>query len=89
MKDILIERFIMVDIFCGKDLMILLQIIMQHRIRWCNVAWNESFVKMIKGRFLETNLTGQLVDFPINNTKIMQYDWLLSSVSIATLDLTG
>jgi hypothetical protein len=41
-----------------------------------------------KGGFLETNLTGQLVNSPIK-TKIMQCDWLLSSVSIPMLDLIG
>jgi hypothetical protein len=43
---------------------------------------------MIKAWFLETILSGQLVNSPIN-TKIVQCDWLLSSVSIATVDLTG
>jgi hypothetical protein len=47
-----------------------------------------SNIQSTKGRFLETNLTGQLVNSPINR-KIMHCDWLLSSVSIATLDLTG
>jgi hypothetical protein len=43
---------------------------------------------MIKAWFLETILSGQLVNSPIN-TKILQCDWLLSSVSIATVNLTG